>query len=465
MKSRSTTSDTARLTLALEANGPMSARALMHTLGVSQATLSRRIAGLGVKVERIGASVRTLYALRRDVRNLGYRWPIYRIDPRGQAGPWAELRALHRGFRLEFVGGDPAWLREGFSSGLFSGLPFFLQDLRPEGYLGRAIARAAAPVLGVPDDPRNWSDDDFLAFLLHEGSDLPGNLIVGDRALDRALRSLGEVAEKALAAESRPALYPDRARAAQRGDVAGSSAGGEQPKFLATVRRSNGQVQPVMVKFTAAAASSASLRWRDLLMCEHLAAEVIARHGIPAVRSEVFDAEGRRFLELERFDRVAGGGRHGVVSLAALEDALVESAGTDGTWRAAADHLESAGLLDPAQARELRWRWCFGDLIGNTDMHHRNVSVWFGDSVPFGLTPAYDMLPMCFAPGAQGELVEREFSPHPPLPGILDVWREAAAAAAEFWSAVIDDQRLSPEFRVVASRCAAVVERIRARFA
>jgi hypothetical protein len=37
---------------------------------------------------------------------------------------------------------------------------YFLQDLRPDGFLGRQFACAHGPALQLGDDPRQWSDDD-----------------------------------------------------------------------------------------------------------------------------------------------------------------------------------------------------------------------------------------------------------------------------------------------------------------
>lgn len=75
-----------------------------------------------------------LYALS------GGRWLLH------QETPWASLR------------GDC------FVDGLYPGLPWFLQDLRPSGFLGRLLAQRYSNELGVSSDPRDWSDDDVLQF-------------------------------------------------------------------------------------------------------------------------------------------------------------------------------------------------------------------------------------------------------------------------------------------------------------
>lgn len=456
--------DTSRLALVLQAQGVTPARALAESLQISQPTLSRWIAQLGSSVERLGAARQTQYALRRNVRNLGTSWPLYRIDELGRSHAVGELRALHGGFRLLPSGDPPAWHAREYPTGFFPGLPFFLQDTAPQGYLGRAVAREVSPRLGVPDDPRNWQDDDILAYLLSEGDDLPGNFVLGDRALERVLRRLEAVANSshvATAETDRVAVYPEWAATVQRGELIGSSGGGEQPKFLLTVRRSEGPLSSVLVKFSAAEDSPVSRRWADLLLCEHFAAEILASHNIASVRTRVLDAGGRRFLEVERFDRTVVG-RRGLLSLGALEDGLLTGVNPD--WLASANLLESAGWLAAGQARELRWRWCFGDLIGNSDMHRHNTSVAFGDEVPFRLTPSYDMLPMLHAPGAQGDLGPRVFSPRPPLPAMAAIWAEVAPAALAFWARVTAEVRISREFRAVAQEAGATIQRMITHF-
>ena len=462
MNRRINRTDVSRLTLELQTKGATAARALAESLDVSQPTLSRWIAELGSSVERIGAARQTQYALRRNVRNLGTSWPLYRIDEQGHSHAAGELRALHGGFRLLPAGDPPAWLVRGYPDGVFPGLPFFLQDVAPQGYLGRVVARELSSRLGVPADPRNWQDDDILAYLLNEGDDLPGNFVLGDRALEHALRRADTLASTAITANDRAAIYPERAAAAQRGELIGSSAGGEQPKFLLTVRRPGGAFVPVMVKFSAAQDSSVSQRWADLLLCEHIAAEILSEHRIACVRTQVLDAGGRRFLEVERFDRTENGGRRGLLSLAVVEDGLADGAATD--WLASANSLESAGWLAADQARELRWRWCFGDLIANSDMHRSNTSLAIIDAISFGLTPSYDMLPMLYAPGAQGDLGPRVFAPRPPLPAIAAVWAEVAPAALAFWARVVADERISPEFRAIAQAAGATIQRMQTRF-
>ncbi len=274
----------------------MASRALTSELGISSATLTRILTGLGPLIERIGAARSTRYALRRPIRNFGTEWPVYRISEAGRPQTWGTLRALNGGFRFVPSARAPAWMEREYADGIFPGLPFFLQDLRPQGYLGRAIAREVAPRLGVPPDLRLWNDDDALSYFLTDGQDLPGDLVLGDHALERAVRTTENMVP--VAESDRGRAYPQMASAAQRGEVAGSSAGGEQPKFLATVLRADGIPQPVLVKFSAAEPSPVSARWADLLACEHLAGATLQDRRIACASTQLIDAGGRRFLEV-----------------------------------------------------------------------------------------------------------------------------------------------------------------------
>ena len=104
----------------------------------------------------------------------------------------------------------------------------------------------------------------------------------------------------------------------------------------------------------------------------------------------------------------------------------------------------------------------FGELIGNTDMHFGNLAFFLTDALPWRVAPAYDMLPMLWSPGSQGEMIERRFTPAPPLPTMTDAWREAAVWAGDFWGRVMEDGRLSAEFAGMARDAGAVVQRLRA---
>jgi len=436
------------LTLQMQSSGIVSAQQLATALGVDRSTVSRGLAGLGNAVLRMGAARSARYALRRSVRNLGRRWPLYRIDVNGQAQQFGELQALHGGFFWETEGESPTWLRHGYANGVFPGLPFFLSDVRPQGFMGRSLAHAISASLGVPADPRNWQDDDTLAYLLAHGDDLPGDCVVGESMVEQALRRT-EPVPAGIHEDTRPEHYMALANTAMAGGPVGSSAEGEQPKFTTHIYTAQGVRRSVLVKFSSPLATAAGRRWADLLAAEHHALTVLSAHGMESAPTVLLDAGDRRFLEVTRFDRVGAQGRRGLLTLRAVESGLLEETATD--WPSVGRGMATAGLLAATDAAALRLRWCFGQLIGNTDMHLGNASVWFGDEEPFRLAPVYDMLPMLFAPGAQGEIVPREFVVPPALPALREGRAEAAPWAREFWGRVEADERISAEFRALAA--------------
>lgn len=454
------------LTLRLQVQGPQTARQLAEAVGVHQSQVSRTLAGAGDSIVQVGAARRARYALRRLVRTAGVRWPIFRIDESGRAHDWAYLESFHGGFRVEWAGRAPAWSEHVADvDGWVDGVPFFLGDLRPQGFLGRAQARRVADTLSLPVDPTLWGDDDTLVFLQSEGDDLPGDLVLGDAPLRRTLaRQVGT----ALAVDEadRAGRYPELAAQSMQAGVPGSSAGGEQPKFLTHLRETDEATAPlraVLVKFSQPLDTSAGRRWADLLTAETHALAVLSEASEATAGSLTLDAGGRRFLEVPRFDRAGAHGRLGVVSLAALHAGCVSE--TAGNWTQAAEQLTSLGLITADTLTRVRRRQVFGELIGNSDMHFGNLGFWLDDTVPFRLAPAYDMLPMLWAPVAGGEIVSRTFAPLPPTPAQAVDWTVAAGWAEEFWARLAAEAQLSPEFTIIAEESRAYVARLREHFA
>lgn len=430
-------------------------------LAVNRTTIVRTLQDFGEELVTIGAARSTRYLLRRDIRNVGNQWPIYRMDANGRATAWAQVEALHENsWRITWADQTPDWIALFTEeNGLWPCLPFFLQDIRPQGFLGRMLARRLARPLQLPDDPRRWSDEDTLVFLQSQGDDLPGNLVIGDEPLRQALANSADLfGENVVHPYQRAETYLTNATEIAE-TLPGSSAGGEQPKFLTTLADEGGGFRAVLVKFTAPLDQPAAIRWGDLLVCEFHANLVLAAAGHANHGAELFDAGGRRFLETTRFDRQGAGGRIGVISMESLATSLF---GTyPRAWTDAVPGLGSAGLIDENGAALVALLQCFGDLIGNTDMHPGNLSFFLTESLPLPVTPAYDMLPMLWAPGAQGEITPRRFTPVPPIPAMEEAWRRAAAMAEEFWIAVSADERLTPDFSRIATESLATLRRLR----
>lgn len=439
-------------------DGPVPAGSLAQRLAISRATLSRGVSKTR-GVVRIGRTRATQYALAREVRTFGSDWPLYRIDSNGHAVHAGVLHALEpQAWWYEWAGARPQWLLGEFATGLFPDLPWFLDDLRPQGFLGRSFARRHHEFLGLAADPRLWDGAAVLVALLQFGNDLPGDFVLGDQALAQAQRAALRPPEP-IPSTQRADRYSHLAAAALSGETSASSVAGEQPKFTARID-DGGEVRHVLVKFSPTREVPSGRRWADLLVCEHLAAEVLRARGIAACDTRIVDGRDRRYLEVTRFDRVGDSGRRGFNSLSALDAAYF---GKLDTWIAAADRLERNGWLDSAEAQRLRVLWCFGGLIGNTDMHFGNISLSL-DGLPCRLAPTYDMLPMCYRPDAHGEVVERTFEPPLPTPIQLPAWRQAATLAAEFWTRASRDERVSEWMRVEAGRNRDVVHRLQDRF-
>jgi serine/threonine protein kinase HipA of HipAB toxin-antitoxin module len=275
------------------------------------------------------------------------------------------------------------------------------------------------------------------------GHDAVGNLLLGERARDQFLHS---PVPEPIAQAQKGEVYARLAEAAARGEQPGSSAGGEQPKFTAFADTPAGP-RHVLVKFSlpdGGAANATIQRWRDLLLAEHNALQTLAASGIPAAPTDVVDHVGQRFLEVERFDRVGTLGRRGVFSLAALEAEFVGDA--PAPWPSLVARLADAGHTDRASVQGAGLLYAFGTLIGNTDMHHGNLSFTSVRGRPYTLAPAYDMLPMGFAPRASGALPAQLPPVH--LHACVDnaTWRQAWDLAKRFMARIQAEPRFSADF-------------------
>ena len=404
---------------------------LQTLLGLSQPTVSRALAPLlaSGEVRSLGAARSRRYLLPRAVDGVGSDVPIMRIDERGVVTPFSRMFPLP---------GGRFWVDEADGvSQLHDGLPWFLNDMRPQGFMGRTFA-AAHPELQLAADPRRWNDDDALKAMVMFGDDLPGNLVVGEQAFER-YHGLAQRASRVDSWQAFPAL----ADAAMQGGLPGSSAGGEQPKFC-TVHSG----RHVLVKFSPASDSAVSQRMRDLLVCEHLALQTLAQAGRPAATTQIFLAAGRVFLESERFDRTP----QGRIAMVSLEVYDSEYIGKADNWAATANRMAECRLLTPFDAAQLRFLEAFGLLIANTDRHYGNISLLLKDD-DWYLSPTYDMLPMLYAP-INGELVERQFSDRPlyPTAATLAEWPAAKELAAVFWRAAAAHELISDDFKAVAAK-------------
>lgn len=437
---------------------------LLRLLGISRPTLMRAVRANRGEVLTVGRGKRTSYAARRHLRGQAAALPLFRIDEQGQS---SEVGRLHLAYPDGCVVEGEAlneWpLDADMRDGWHAGLPYPLQDLRPDGFLGRAFARAHTAMLQVPPDPRHWSDDDALHALSLLGSDQSGCFIIGEPAY-RLWQAQAPARSELVADHRVDDAYAALAEQAMGLGVATSSAAGEFPKFSA-VRQSQGRTFHVLVKFSGSDRSPGTRRWSDLLVCEHLALQTARQVlGLKAAQSVIYQsAQGRTFLEVERFDRHGALGRSLLCSWAALNHALFGLGGKP--WIEGATQLLQRGFIQQPAAEAIALQHFYGHLIANTDMHDGNLSFVpvAGQVGMLEVAPVYDMLPMHYAPQRGVELADKDFTPQLPLPSQRPSWSVAAQAAIAFWQAASQDRRISAGFRKVCARNAEVVRGLAAR--
>ena len=414
--------------------GPKTSPDLAQALATSPSTILRTLRSLEQerRILRMGKTRGARYGLRRAIATSGSDWPLYRIDETGVVHSLGTLDAIEND--SYYVTAGPPRIHD-----LFDGIPYFLQDARPGGFLGRAVP-SAYPDLELPARVVDWTDEHFLVYLTRRATDAIGALVVGVESMDRHLS--GAQQAPVVAENARTIDYPRFADQAMAGSPPGSSAQGEQPKFTAWVGTATHRVG-VIVKFSPPYSTAVGRRWADLLISEHLMHRMLEEHGIAACPSEVLDCSGRVFLQCERFDRVGSEGRRGVVSMFALDASRY---GKLDTWTASAERLCKDRLLSPEETERIALLDALGALTANTDRHFGNITFFDDYHSPFKLAPAYDMLPMLFAPQSD-QIVPRTFEPPPPRAAWLPVWSRARSLAEIYWERLIAEERISQEFR------------------
>ncbi len=419
---------------------------------VSPATMVRILRDARSDVIRIGKTSSTRYFLRRPLRGTSADLPVYAVDRQGQATQVGELNLTEPAGTLLDVAAMGWAVDKEFAQGVWpDGLPYPLQDMRPQGFLGRQFAFAESASLNVPPNPKDWDDDAVVHVLLQRGVDTTGNLILGDVALQRWLQAKAAVPTVLDDAEIETGYTTLANQASARG-VPGSSAAGEFPKFTAMRRLAGASTEHVIVKYTAPDQSDTVQRWADLLVCEHLALQALHTAGkIACASSRILQMQGRTFIEVERFDRHGLFGRSPLCSLETIEAALLNATSRD--WPDAAAMMQAQGWLTPDSVFQVQVIWWFGRLIGNSDMHRGNLS--FVPTPMMQVAPVYDMLPMMFAPLQGGEIPNIAFAPELPMPAQALAWKQASMAAQAFWQAAARDSRISQVFR---NRCAQNLE-------
>ena len=122
--------------------GPAKAVTLAEGLRVSQPTVSRAIMKLGDEVIRVGAARNVFYVLR-DSSRAELHVPLFKVNEHGYLIPKAMFVPVCRdGFVL---------LNDAVLADHIDGFPWWLSDVLPQGYMGRALAKRYGQTLGFSE--------------------------------------------------------------------------------------------------------------------------------------------------------------------------------------------------------------------------------------------------------------------------------------------------------------------------
>lgn len=425
----------------LSATGVATSTELQAVLKKSQPTISRLVSEMTNQVLTLGRARATVYGLPQSIRGQSAQQPIWQTDLDG---------VVRRVGTLSFLAADTVHVESDFGTFVTRGaLPWPLAPLRAQGFLGRLLAHRLGPA-GVSSDPEKWSIESIL-FGAIQLTDAPGALTLGNPPEMQAAHAQPELSGdlradlESIAADISHAL------------PAGSSAGGEQPKFLA-VRKSDGQ--HVLVKFAAPRGTPFGDRWHDLLCCEDVAGKVLGEFGIAAADSSFIQSDKRTFLVSDRFDRLGRAGRRHIISVGDAHGAFV--AGSYSGWRQTTEALARQRRIAHEAVQTVDTLHHFGRLIGNSDMHSGNLGLFVElQAKPrFALAPVYDMLPMRWRPDATrgGAPDYSAFEPD-----AIAMSSAAAPIALRFWERVEQHALVSTELRALAAEMALRVRPVEAQ--
>jgi serine/threonine-protein kinase HipA len=299
-------------------------------------------------------------------------------DPQAQAAFWAGVTAPQLNGALSDAA-DRGWL-----------LPAFFQNLLPEGPLRTRIAEL-----------RGCSPNDHFELLAATGKDLPGDIHALPATLSRADLTR-YIAQDNDALEMSVVEAPLDDAISVSGVQAKLAVLKQGDRFVARTKLSDRRkVRHVIAKLPVP-------QYPQLPELEHLSLRLAAAAGVSVVESELAPL-GRlavehgydlgpvdpdtRFLAVFRYDRDAGtptGRVH-------CED-FAQVLAVQPEHKYAGDYLTVAGVMmatptlgEPA-VHELLRRILVSDLMGNPDMHLKNIGLRYSDGRTPDLPPAYDLV-------------------------------------------------------------------------
>lgn len=412
----------------------LSALQLQTATGKSQASISLALKQLGAQVQKLGAARSTRYALTQEILGLPAAHELLWAGPDRFGGmPW-------RFGKLTYLQNDGLYVKSGQHAWQTQGrLPWFLTPLKPQGFLGRELARARPD---FPNDPDDWTLAQVLYMAINHVNDPVGAFFLG--AVETSNFSAPD------SATQKAEHYEHLATSIGAGLPAGSSAAGEQPKF--TTGQRNGE--RFIVKFSPPRGTPFGERWHQLLHLEKRALQILRANSIASAQTEIVETAKRTCLESRRFDRgsnhdVANTMRH-IVSAAAVHDEFVKAPRIN--WVSTCEALVEQQLLSSSDARTVVLSYLFGQFIGNTDMHFGNLSFFVDDVINpvFVPTPVYDMLPMMWRPDIHSGNLDPSPLREPVLPrGHAEEAALARTWAIDYWQQASGDAELSTELRML----------------
>jgi DNA-binding transcriptional ArsR family regulator len=394
---------------------PMTAAQLCAATGKSQPSISVALQALGDRVCKIGAARSTRYAMLKDMGGLPATQALFWAEASGQETRLGDITCLQ---------GDRFFLKLGNHQTVTqtNALPWYLQPLKPQGFLGRRLLRSRPD---FPQNPEQLSIVQVLSLMATRWADPPGAITVGipSASSESFASDTDEVARLAflesLASADSPSLPPR------------SSAGGEQPKF--TLVWLNDSVKHELVKYSPPHGTPFGERWKALLKLEHLALSVLQHQNVESASTECYLGEKRFFLSSQRFDRVGAHGKRHVVAISALHDEFTPGAMQN--WVHTAQGLHAKKLISLQELSAIASIHAFGHYIGNTDMHFGNLSFFVDDVIApkIRLAPVYDMLPMMWKPDPYAGLSDSPIRQQPMPAGFAQEQAQAREWAIEFW--------------------------------
>lgn len=390
---------------------------------------------LGSRIIKIPNGRSPKYALTTNAFGAGDNIAIWEVDSFAKPVAIALLRPLAVAGRffiesLEFNLGMPKVFLGEAKNGLYDDLPYFLFDMAPKGFLGKKIAQNLAEIDdSYPRHLNDWKTEHIGRYLLANTDSSMGNLKFGNNV---------NLNLRATVTKHDRSEYLNIADDIIHSDSILTFAGGEQPKFTTFCTDVNAHV---IIKFSPKGDEANARRWKDILITEHYANEVINQSNfITAAETNLLEDGDRLFLESIRFDLQGEHGKNSMLSLSVID---AEFVGSGDNWVKSAESLFEQKLLSSHDNHSVKHLAEFANLINNNDTHLGNISFKTHND-GFSLLPIYDMCSMGFAPKSNGEVTPFSFS----KPNIAEnLLIDLQPLVNAFWQLIFDEPKTSSEFK------------------